>query len=337
MSIFEEIKELVDNAETILILQPDNPDGDSMGSALGLEELLGDLGKKPIMFSYKPSEPYLRLNEGWDRVSQTFPKAFDLTILVDTASPSLLVNTLEKHGAELSKQPAIVIDHHKSRSELGFVTHELIDPQAASTGEQIVQLAEALEWPINKQAATKLAAAIISDSLNLTIAMTGYGTVAALASCVKAGANLSDMNTRKREANALTPELLTLKAKLLATVEYAFDGRLAIATIDAQTMSDYIEIHDPCDLIIWEMQWVKGVEVAAVFKHYKTKIKCSMRAKRPIAGELAKAFDGGGHDRAAAFRAEGTDMETAVMKFKEAFDVIGKPQENKQEELKETA
>lgn len=283
------------------------------------------------MYSYKPSEGYLHLNEGWDRVSQTFPKAFDLTILVDTASPTLLVNTLEKHGAELTKRPALVIDHHNSRSELGFVTHELIDPNAASTGEQIVQLAEKLNWTINPQAATKLASAIISDSLNLTIAMTSYGTVWALAECVKAGANLSEMNTRKREANALTSEELGLKAKLLTTVEYPFDGRLAIATIDSETMTKYKDAHDPCDLIIWDMQWVKGVEVAAVFKHYGTKIKVSMRAKRPIAGKLAEAFDGGGHDRAAAFRAEGTDMEVAVAKFKEAFAVIGKPQEGSEE------
>lgn len=325
--IYDNIKKLAAEAQTILILQPDNPDGDSMGSALGLEEILGDLGKTPLMYSYKPSETYLRLNEGWDRVSQTFPKAFDLTILVDTASPTLLTNTLEKYGAELSKRPAIVIDHHNSRSEMGFITHEIIDAQAASTGEQIVQLAEALAWPINEQAATKLASAIISDSLNLTVAMTSYGTVAALASCVKAGANLGDMNTRKREANALTAHNLTLKARLLSNVEYAFDGRLAIGTIDAETMKENKDDHDPCDLIIWDMQWVKGVEVAAVFKHYGTKIKCSMRAKRPIAGKLAEQFEGGGHDRAAAFRAEGTDMDEAVKKFKEVFAVIGKPEE----------
>lgn len=321
-TIYEDIKQLVNEAQTILILQPDNPDGDSMGSALGLEEILGDLGKQPLMYSYKPSEPYLRLNEGWDRVSQTFPKAFDLTILVDTASPTLLTNTIEKYGTELSKRPAVVIDHHNSRSDMGFITHELIEPTAASTGEQIVQLAEALDWPINEQAGTKLASAIISDSLNLTVAMTSYGTVAALASCVKAGANLSEMNTRKRETNALTPELLTLKAKLLTQVQYLFGGRLALATIDAETMNKYKDDHDPCDLIIWEMQWVKGVEVAAVFKHYGTKIKCSMRAKRPIAAKLAEKFDGGGHDRAAAFRAEGTDMKDAVEKFKQAFEEV---------------
>ena len=321
-TIYDEIKQLIDDASTVLILQPDNPDGDSMGSALGLEELLGDLGKKPLMYSYKPSEDYLHLNEGWDRVSQTFPKSFDLTILVDTASPSLLVNTLEKHGAALASKPALVIDHHMSRSELGFITHELIDPEAASTGEQIVQLAEALDWHINQRAATKLASAIISDSLNLTIPMTGFTTVNSLAICVKNGANLSDMNTKKRDFNALTPELLTLKAKLLSQVEYAFDGRLAVIGIDAQTMEDYKDKHDPCDLIIWEMQWVKGVEVAAVFKHYKTKIKCSMRARRPIAGKLAVAFDGGGHDRAAAFRAQGTDMEAAITAFKKKFEEL---------------
>lgn len=70
------------------------------------------------------------------------------------------------------------------------------------------------------------------------------------------------------------------------------------------------------------MQWVKGVEVAAVFKHYGTKIKVSMRARRPIAAKLAEKFDGGGHDRAAAFRAQGTDIIEAVAKFKDAYEEI---------------
>lgn len=329
--MYQDIKKLVDDAQTILILQPDNPDGDSMGSALGLEELIGDLGKQPLLYSYKPSENYLHIFEGWDRVSQSFPKQFDLTILVDTSSSSLLVNTLEKYGSELAARPFIAIDHHSTESSLTIASHVLIDPQAASTGEQIVQLANALDWKMNPQAADKLAGAIIFDSLNLTNEMTNYGTVQALADCVKAGAKLSDINARKRATQAISPSLETVKGQLLASVEYAFDGRLAIATIDAETMATYKDEHDPCDLIIWEMQWVKGVEVAVVFKHYKTKIKASMRARRPIARELAEAFDGGGHARAAAFRAEGTDMAEAVKKFKEVFAVIGKPEESVEE------
>lgn len=330
-TIYEDIKKLVDDAQTILILQPDNPDGDSQGSALGLEELIGDLGKKPLLYSYKPSENYLHIFEGWDRVSQTFPKQFDLTILVDTSSANLLVNTLEKHGAELAAKPFIAIDHHSTESNLTIASHVLADPKAASTGEQVVQLANAAGWKINPQAADKLAGAIIFDSLNLTNEMTNYGTVQALADCVKAGAVLSDFNARKRSTQSISPALETVKGKLLASVEYAFDDRLAIATIDAETMATYKDEHDPCDLIIWEMQWVKGVEVAIVFKHYKTKIKASMRARRPIARELAEAFEGGGHARAAAFRAEGTDMDAAVAKFKDVFAVIGKPEEDNKE------
>ena len=82
------LEQLITSAKTILILQPDSPDGDSLGSALGLEEILGDLGKTVFMYSYKEPETYLRGLEGWDRVAQTLPKQFDLTILVDTGSPA---------------------------------------------------------------------------------------------------------------------------------------------------------------------------------------------------------------------------------------------------------
>jgi nanoRNase/pAp phosphatase (c-di-AMP/oligoRNAs hydrolase) len=89
-SVYAPLAAAVEAAGTILILQPDSPDGDSLGSALGLEEIFGDLGKKVVMYSYKEPETYLHGLEGWDRVSQDLPKSFDLTILVDTGSPSLI-------------------------------------------------------------------------------------------------------------------------------------------------------------------------------------------------------------------------------------------------------
>ena len=60
MSNIKKLQSLVNAAQTILVLQPDSPDGDSIGSALGLEEILGDLGKTVLMYSYKEPEPYLR-------------------------------------------------------------------------------------------------------------------------------------------------------------------------------------------------------------------------------------------------------------------------------------
>src|ERR1039458_5513962 len=74
------IKELVDTASKIIIIQADNPDADSLGSALALEHILGDLGKEPLLYSAVDMPGYLRYMSGWDRVSKDLPPKFDLSI-----------------------------------------------------------------------------------------------------------------------------------------------------------------------------------------------------------------------------------------------------------------
>ena len=81
--------------QTILVLQPENPDGDSIASALALEEILGDQGKEVVIYGYVHVPDYLRYIEGSDRITDEFPDNFDATIIVDTVTASLLENTLK--------------------------------------------------------------------------------------------------------------------------------------------------------------------------------------------------------------------------------------------------
>ncbi|QQR51923.1 hypothetical protein IPG36_04920 [bacterium] len=87
-----------------------------------------------------------------------------------------------------------------------------------------------------------------------------------MAELTKRGANLCELHKSKREATAILPELLHLKGKLLQSVEFHVDGRLAIAEINPDTVARYKDISEPYTLILNEMQWTKGVELVAVFK-----------------------------------------------------------------------
>jgi phosphoesterase RecJ-like protein len=303
-----DIQRLIGQAHTILVLQPDSPDGDSLGSGLGLEEILGDLGKQVVMYSYKEPEPYLRGQEGWDRISQSFPKHFDLTILVDTGSPALIKSTIEHYFTELTAKPFVIIDHHLSRQPFGFNVVELVEPGCAAA-EVITRLAVALDWPLNEQAASKLATAILADSLNLTTPDATADSLDALAELVRHGANLYDLYKLKRETSALSPDLLHLKGRLLESVEFHADGRLAIAVIPPDIVEQYKDIHEPYALILNDMQWTKGVELVAVFKNYGTKINVPLRSTVGLAAPIAELFGGGGHANAAAYRCRGTKIE----------------------------
>ncbi len=300
-SPYAALAKAVTDAQIILVLQPDSPDADSLGSALGLEEILGDLGKTVVMYSYKEPEPYLRTMEGWDRVLQDLPKAFDLTILVDTGSPALIKSALEHHYVALTAKPFFIIDHHVTRSEFGFVVSQIVE-HACAAAEVITNIAIDRSWPINAGAAAKLSTAILADSLNLTTPESSERSVRMLAELVKRGANLYELYKLKRTASALTPELVHLKGRLLQSIEFHLDGTLAIAEITPDLVARYKDVHEPYTLILSDMQWAKGVELVAVFKNYGTKINVPLRSTLGYAAPVAAALGGGGHDNAAAYR-----------------------------------
>src|SRR5690242_4276938 len=112
--MYDEAKGLIEAATTIIVVQAENPDGDSLGSALALEEILGDLGKDVRLYCPVEIPKYLRYFPGWDRVSSDFDTSCDLAVIVDTSADVLLTKVLETPGVRhyLESHPVLVIDHH---------------------------------------------------------------------------------------------------------------------------------------------------------------------------------------------------------------------------------
>src|SRR5580704_17078739 len=111
----EQIKGIVDDAHKIVIVQADNPDADSLGSALALEHILGDLGKEPYLYCAVDTPGYLRYMAGWDRIRPDLPAQFDASIFVDASTMTLLekLSASGQHGW-LANKPCIVLDHHET-------------------------------------------------------------------------------------------------------------------------------------------------------------------------------------------------------------------------------
>src|SRR5437870_627637 len=109
----EQVKQLVDKAKNIIVVQADNPDTDSLASALALEHILGDQGKQVHLYCGVDLPTYLRHLEGWDRVENQLPHNFDASIILDTNSDNLL-EKLDRSGQKswLAAKPTLLIDHH---------------------------------------------------------------------------------------------------------------------------------------------------------------------------------------------------------------------------------
>jgi len=314
----KELGRLVDEAKTILVLQPEKPDTDSLTSSLALEQILGDLGKTVILYCRDEVPKYISYFAGADRVQDEFPDQFDLTLIVDTGGPQALARTLLAYQGRLTKKPIAIIDHHPNRESLPFATHEVVDRTATSTCEVVIAVAEQLGWAINPEAANLLVPGILADTRNLSIATVGAATFRTMAKLIDLGADVYKAHEAYRASDHLTVDLLQLKGRLLGRIELYCDGKIALVTVMPEELKQYAELHDPADLIIYDLQNALGVAVGAVMRHYggeTNKIKISTRASMPVAAKACMDFGGGGHDRAAGCQINDTPLAEAKANF----------------------
>ena len=292
---------------TILVLQPENPDGDSIASSLALEEILGDQGKQVIIYSYVHIPDYLRYIEGADRIVNEFPSQFDATIVVDTVTASLLERTLKNDKlAAVNKKPVLVLDHHPVESDLPLPNAEFYagENDPISTGEIVYNLAHSEHWDINPTAATHIIESMMADTLGLTTEAVKGENVQIVAECLKLGASMAEIDKRRREYSKKSRELVSYKGQLLQRIEYLCDNKLALIHIPWPEIEKYSPMYNPSMLALEELRNTHGVELAIAVKTYPDgKITGKIRANNlPLAGELAAHFGGGGHDYAAGFK-----------------------------------
>lgn len=302
--MFDQAKQLILAAQKIIIIQAENPDGDSLGSALALEEILGDLDKETTLYCPVDLPKYVHYIRGWDRVTNEFDPSADLAIIVDTAADILLSKIFEVAGVQhyLETHPVLVIDHHLDETTLSF-NHTLLNKPAVATGEIIYQLATEAAWPINQSAAENLLIAIMSDSLGFMTQNMKPETFYIAGKLTELGASSAEIEERRREYMKKSPEILAYKGKLIERIEYFLDGRLAFIHIPWEEIQAYSDQYNPSILVLDEMRLVEGVELGIAIKTYPDgKLTGKIRSNLPIANQVAGFFGGGGHEYAAGFR-----------------------------------
>ena len=146
MDLTENIKkfgELVSSSEHILLVQPDKLDTDSIASALALGSVFKKLGKGVSFYSALHVPRSLQYVSGWENIGSMMPTDFDLTILVDGAPQKELIGEFKDL---LGSKPFVHFDHHSARPSFPFSVLEVVDPEAAATGELIYKVVEQLDW-----------------------------------------------------------------------------------------------------------------------------------------------------------------------------------------------
>ncbi|MBR3163982.1 DHH family phosphoesterase [Candidatus Saccharibacteria bacterium] len=311
--MYEKFAEFIKDKKHICVIQAENPDGDSLGSALALEEALGEMGKEVSLYCPVDIPKYMRYFEGWSRVDIEFPYKAEGLIIVDTAAETLLSKLLDDAAIRncLYTTPVFVIDHHETEADLQFPYEAIIEPMSSCCA-LLYKIFDEQKIKINAQCAENLLYGILSDTLGLTSQSTtaeDYRTAGAL---IDRGAQIAEMEERRRELMKKSARILDYKADLIKRVEYHLDGRLATVHIPFEEIQEFSDEYNPNVLILEELRLVEGVEVAVSVKTYPDgKLTGKIRATKPIAEQLAGYFGGGGHAYAAGFRTY-DNYETAL-------------------------
>lgn len=303
----QELQKLIVDANRIVIIQADNPDGDSLASALALEEIFGDMKKETFLYCGVDIPDYLKHIQGWDRVRSDMPNTFDISVIVDT-SALVLLEKLESgpYRGPISTRPVIVIDHHADvECDIPYARLVMNDNDAVSTGEAIYKLAHELGWKLNLRAKTHIASSILSDSLGLASEGTTAETYRIMAELVESGVNRPQLEEARRAFMKMPETILRYKAKLIERTEFYDDGKIAIVTVPDAEIIQFSPLYNPAPLIQGDLLQTDGVYIAIVLKQYKDgkttgSLRCNIGTR--IAGSLASEFGGGGHPYAAGFK-----------------------------------
>jgi phosphoesterase RecJ-like protein len=299
------VNKFIQAHDSFLIVQADNPDADSLASALALEQILAGMDKETSMFCSVDIPTYLRYLKGWDRVSSEHPKGFSAVIIVDTTAINLF-EAAAKSGALawIKPKPTLIIDHHDTPSTIDFAELTCQKP-AVACGELIFDLASEHKWPLSQTAKEMLAVAILSDSLGLISESTTVHSIEVIAKLVDGGVSLAKIDNERRQMQKKSQQILNYKGELIKRIEYGAGGKVAFINIPWEEIERYSHEYNPSMLVLDEMRQVKGVALAVAFKTYPSgRITAKVRANYgyPIAGKLAEHFGGGGHPYASGFR-----------------------------------
>ena len=315
----KKIQSIINEATNILLIQADNPDSDSLGSALALEQIFHDMGKNPVLYCGVDIPYYLKFFSGWDRVSKDIPSKIDASIILDTSS-KLLLQQLEKSKGQpwVAAKPVIVLDHHADVTcDISYANVVYNEPGFVSTGELIYEMAKHYDWPLSIVASENIAQSILGDSLGLTTESTTAETYRRIATLIDSGVNRTKLEESRRALSKMQPEVLKYKAKLIERIEYyGPSNEIALVTIPEEELYTIGTLYNPAPLILNEMTMVEGVKVGIALKLYKDRVTGAIRCtdSMAIAHTLAESFGGGGHQYAAGFKVNKSSSNFADIK-----------------------
>jgi phosphoesterase RecJ-like protein len=301
---YEETAQRLREGKRFLLTGHRNPDGDALGSALGLALALDGAGKEArVVMRDAWSSAYAKM-PGIARVTvteslpQDWPGGWDALLTMECPEadragwPNLLAG------------PVLNVDHHPGNTRYGTVN--LVDLPAAAVGEMIADLLDLLGWPLTKDIATNLWVSLVSDTGSFRYSNTTPKALALGARLVAAGAEPGPVNEFLFEAAPLSA--LKLEALVLGTLELHAGGTVATVELPRRFFAESGAKESDTEGLVNRARGIEGVQAAALLREGDAgEIRCSLRSKGVVdIRAVAARHAGGGHRNASGCRVKGT-------------------------------
>ena len=318
--IVARILDAIRASKTICVVGHIRPDGDCIGSQLGLTLALRAEGKKVFCWNEDAApQKYRFLDRDGDFQPPTRGFKFDCVIATDCAS----FERLGKAGPFIARRkPLINIDHHESNTRYGDLNW--VSPRDPSTGELIYRLLKIARWPVTPRIADCLFTAVSTDTGSFQYPSTRPGTFHTGAELVTHGANLAKICDEVYQSFPLS------RARLLKLVYTKFkltaDDRIAWFWLKKADLARTGADSNDTEGLIDHIRAIEPVVVACVFEEIEpelTRISLRSKSDKVNVSDICGQFGGGGHPAAAGARIPGaprTVQRSVIAAVKKAIN-----------------
>lgn len=301
-----DIVSAIRNSQTMLIVSHEGPDGDAIGSSLGLASFLKTIGKDVVVHLADPVPELYRFLPGADQVTADIPdQDFDLAFVLDIGER----RRAGQQFCNFSRVGQVAnLDHHLTCENFG--TYNLIDENAAATGLLVWRVASAYGYKADYDTALCLYVAVVTDTGSFKYSNTNREALEVAGLLLEqGGVNVWDVTEKLYESQPR--KRLELLSEVLQTLEFIKDGQVASITVTEDMYARTGTDAELTDGFVNYPRSVAGVEVAVLFRQVDTdRYKIGFRSKGKVnVALLAQGFGGGGHHNAAGGMVNGSLAE----------------------------
>jgi bifunctional oligoribonuclease and PAP phosphatase NrnA len=320
---FKKIKQIISDLDQICIITHTNPDGDAIGSSLGLFHILKNLGKKitvivpndyPEFLQWLPgNENIQRFNKQKDQCCKAFAEAKLIFCLdFNELSRSNELNQIIKNSTAFK----ILIDHHPFPENVFNI--QISDTSVSSTAELVLEtiIETGLECHLDKNSATCLFTGVMTDTISFNVNCSTPRTFEIAAKLLAIGINKEEIHQKVFDNYSANRQKLlghVLLNKMIILQEYA----TGYIWLTKQELKEFKFKQGDSEGFVNFPLSIKGVNFAAFFMEREDHIKISFRSRGniPVNTMMSEHFSGGGHKNAAGGDEYKLNLEDTLQKF----------------------